>query len=724
MSGKKEHLHAISDIEKQRKKLRDIICKACHLETKQVAFNAQYCKRPECLRARHTARVRVKTRKKRKVLNEANRLNDLTVQIADEDLRRADLDKCVQLLKDDLDNPEEAVAKSLAETSDDPRTLLVLTKRHEVLHNTLLEEKRQLGKESFWYFFTQCLFPTLWEENYTKEFHAPICDLLQHLPPGSNHMNVLSREARKTYIGVLGWSLYLIINDPNIRIMLIGAKEKTVRKWSGLTRSAFIKGTPGFEHFQSLYPKFLIEKRGKVPLGILEWSNPLRSTALADATFFSTYLGVTGAGGRCDVQIFDDPYERRNVASPTQSAKSLMQTMDLFPLVQVSGKAEYRIRLFNATRWAYHDPVGVLIGENREGAGDIDPDEVPAFSAMIRHAFEDPNRSCEHCPKHVTERFPHGHPDVENGLSILDPIITRADLERRFREYCTDPDRGESLWYHQYQNVCMAPKDQKIQREWCQLVATFSYFAVNKARVLCLDAADKDFQLESGGDYMVALFGEFDDYGRLLLVHGLRSNKWTREAFINAILSWCKGTQWWPHKIAKEKFGSDTFLTDIGRAFQNFQKPTHCLAVTRPGTSSTNFMQKLDWIVASLQGPLERSEVIFGRDFPKDIHARAEYELTHLGQTALDDVADTLGLFFHPKVRVIAPRKDGQVYEVTPPDLYLYNPGPQGAPAFAKPQNPIDTAIESVNTASAGLPPLHQGTSMDHDPPPLNIVVD
>ncbi len=587
----------------------------------------------------------------------------------------------------------EAPSKALVITD---MTTQQLEREREILNAMVLDEKRTLGLDDFWFFFTRVLFPQVWRIYYLTGFHKPIADILQGMlsKRGSNEMFILPREHRKSFLIMLGWTVWLIVRDPNIRIMLIGAKEKTVGKWATLIRNIFVEGNQQFAEFQRVFHDFLIPPSGKTLRQALQFIHPRRTKAVADPTLFATYLGVTGAGGRADVQIFDDPYERRNVSNPIQSNKALRQTLDLFPLVEVAESAEYQLRVFNATRWAYHDPIGTLLGERHDDLEEVD-EVLPPFNAMVRHAFEDPNKLCTDCPAHITKNYPHGHPNVKDGVPILYPIITREGLEKRFREYLADPERGESLWYHQYQNVCLAPSDQKFKEEWL-ISAHYPVFPAHYARVLAVDSADKDFQQEGSGDFMVAQFAEFDDYGRLLKVHALRSNKWTRDEFIRKIIVWCQATNWFPHRVAKEKFGGDTFLTDLGRAFETIDRIVHLLPVQRPSTSTANFMKKLDWIVESLQAPYERGEIMYGSRFPLDLLAREKYELCNLGQIKHDDMADCGALFMAKGIRHIAATKHSNFIEQgTPPVLNLYEAGRLQAPMQSEaPADPLQSALE------------------------------
>ena len=493
--------------------------------------------------------------------------------------------------------------------------------------------------------------------------------------------------------------------DPDIRILLVGAREETVKPFARTILQAFLPKTPGYETFRQVFPEFVIPQRQyKHVLQTFQFTHPRRSIVLPDPTFRATYLGVTGAGWRCDLMIFDDAVERRNVTTPEQSMKTTQQMLDLLPLVDMGSK--YKNIIYLGTRWAYHDPYGRIIGDrlSEQGAEDVADSLLSEFldrnlKVVVRHALEDPNRTCEVCPEHVVRTFPHGHPDFEKGEPILFPVVTRELLEDELAKYRRDPSKGESMWWHQYMNVCQSPDQQRFSADWF-VTAQWVDWPATRKRVLAIDSASKDFQSAGAGDYMVAIFGSFSDDGRLLLRHGLRSNRWTKDEFIRRIVTACEAMGWWPNVIVKEKVGEDAFLADIGRAFRSKYRTPALHPVTR-----ARGLRKEDFIVQSLQAPSERGEVIFGSAFPADLRERLVYELTNLGQISHDDVADTLALFFQPGIRVLQPARDVDLAgpELKPPSLDSYGNQPvaRDVPPWV-PRSPEEGRIQALLRSAWG----------------------
>ena len=684
-----------------------------------------------------------------------------------------------------------------------------------LLSETFMQEHRELGLSDFWYFCTRVVFPDIWRAHYTEELHREICEAAQGLVYGEDLWLFLPRKRRKSYILSLLHVLWLIANDHNIRILLVGARKETVNPWALLVRSAFIQGTPAFIDYQRTYPEVLLDQKSIKQA--TQFTIPARTAVLADPTFRATYAGVTGAGWRCisgetlihtskglvpaklievgtkvltlkgryrevterasqplgtrqllrfsvadfvgskssvteehpvavwspggtifkqarhvrvgdwvpmpnpngagivvhkilgieldmdpdntnyvvhdfkvaedstiiafglplhncDFLKFNDPVERRNITNPEMSNKMLTKMLDFIPMLDDTGK--YCNTTGEGTRWAYHDPYGAILG-------DLDESEEVSQAAkerlesshtkiIVRHALEEIDRPCEHCPKHVVAAYPHNHPKMARTgvVSVDEPVHTIEHVWNDYEKYMKDPNKGESLFWHQLMNVCLAPGDMKFQKEWF-LDIDIPAWPVAKRKVLAVDSADKDFQKEGVGDYMVALMGEFDDMGRLLVRHGLRSNKWTKDQFQRAILAWCEGVDWWPNIMVKEKFGADAWVQTLVQMFRDKLHPLYPVLSTRPERQ-----KKFDWIVECLQGPMEAAQVVWGSKVPPEIRHRGEAELTNLGQISYDDVADTLALFMLPKVRVVASQRPGGAGDEFPvPSLGLYAPG-------------------------------------------------
>ncbi|MHC5034810.1 MAG: hypothetical protein ACYTFZ_07215, partial [Planctomycetota bacterium] len=199
-----------------------------------------------------------------------------------------------------------------------------LEAQEALLYQTWLQNEQMLGKSNFWYFLTHHLFPDTWENHYSLDFHKDICDRLQALPQGGNLWMIVPREHRKSFIVTIAFSLWLIMKDPDIRIMLVSAKEEISKQFARLVRSAFLEGEPGFERFQEIYPDAIWKEGegGKALKQSFQFTVKQRRKAVPDPTFRATYLGVSAAW-RCDVLIFDDAVDAKDTSNPEMSRITL-----------------------------------------------------------------------------------------------------------------------------------------------------------------------------------------------------------------------------------------------------------------------------------------------------------------------------------------------------------------------------------------------------------------
>jgi len=348
------------------------------------------------------------------------------------------------------------------------------------------------------------------------------------------------------------------------------------------------------------------------------------------------------------------------------------QFMDLIPSVEASSVGKYKNIIIVTTPWRHYDPTALIMRVSEEAQKvEKELDQVP-FKVVIHHAKES-TELCRTCPKWITDQWPHGEPDWHAGAPVLAPLFTDEVLANRYAMYLIKPELGEQSFWLQYMVVYRSAAQKKFRGEWFIQMPERAGWAAPRLRVLAIDDASKDFQQAGRGDFCVAKFGEFDDASRLMKVHALRSNEWTRKEFIDQILAWCQTTRWWPQYIVKEKVGVDNFLTQIGEEMRRWGHPVVLKPVPRAGLG-----RKVDYIIGTLQGPYERIEVIYGANYPRELFERDKYELMNLGSTQHDDMPDADCLFFVEGVRpastgasAVAAQPDAPW---APPMLDLYEP--------------------------------------------------
>jgi hypothetical protein len=583
----------------------------------------------------------------------------------------------------------------------------------KLLQKLRVRELRELALQEFWLFLTEVLYAKPDQKrNYTEEFHEFICQELQSLESEEGIVICVPREARKTML-VLAWLCWQIVRNPNIRIKIVAAKITRAKELSRMLLEFFLRDKyQKFPRFQDVFPDFVITRRQEL-LQAQQFTHPLRDAAYLDPTVFATYLGATGSGGRCDIMWLDDAWDNSTLTTPEMGAKAHMNFFDLMPLVETSELGEYKNIIITTTPWKHYDPTATFLGFSGEQFSEEERAVLPRFRFYVRHALENKDVPCTRCPKSVTDRYPHGQPDFFHGTAPLEPLFNRETYQRKYDMYKVKPELGEQSFWLQYMVVYTNPDLASFKDSWFVWHERADWGAPKK-RVLLIDSADKDFQKRGVGDYAVALFGSYDDEGRLILRHGIRTNKMTRIQFVQAITAWCTASGWWPRTAVKEKVGNDTFLTDLQEQFAKLDKPLAVVPAPRVGLGD-----KAGMILRSLQGPFEKGDVVFGSHFPKEIYEQCKYELMNLGTTVHDDVPDTLRLGFIPEVRPSVRVRDQQGADrkqLVRPELGLFDPRRKKPVVDLNPapDTAFDKALQDKSVrrifAAVGSPP----TMRDH----------
>ncbi len=541
----------------------------------------------------------------------------------------------------------------LAEFSAPPTVLALdpeetaLEREVELFEEAYRLELAEAGREDFWTFLSEILYASPEaRRHYLDGFHEPLARKLQKAldEPGSNILIQLFREARKTNL-LIAFIAWLITRDPNIRVQIISLNQDRAKKIAAGIRRIFARGSVAYAKYQAIYPEMVIDGRKELSQA-QQFTHPNRTAAYLDPTVFSTHLGG-GTGGRCDVQIFDDAWDRQTLGiDPVNGTRVWNDFLIHLPLVEASSKGRYKLTFVICTPWTFFDPAAVIRGERggvdlKQAQGEDRP-----WKMIIRHGKEHPTQRCTTCPPDAVDFFPHNEPSWTLGTCPLAPIITDDDLEAKRKLAMLKPEEGEQFFMLQYMVVYWNPDAAKFKEDWFRYHYPDVSWPVVAFRTIVLDDASKDFQVLGRGDYCCAIFGDWDDYGRLIARYGLHSNEWTEQAFLTQIVNYCELHKWYPDVVAKEKVSNDPFLSHLMKAFQDKALPIpHVIPLPRVGKGT-----KPDWIVSSLAAPLEAGRIVRGSQFPLELWEMFKFQTTRLGAALHDDIPDTFGLFFAKEV--------------------------------------------------------------------------
>ena len=125
----------------------------------------------------------------------------------------------------------------------------------------------------------------------------------------------------KSTIVAVGLPLYLLGTNPNCRVKIISATDNLAKDRVGMIRQYIVSDNDYREVFPNAQPAHSeMWTQGKIYLK--------RDGRSPDASLESKGVLATGAGGRCDVLILDDPSDRKNSYSDT-TRRSVIDSYNL-----------------------------------------------------------------------------------------------------------------------------------------------------------------------------------------------------------------------------------------------------------------------------------------------------------------------------------------------------------------------------------------------------------
>jgi phage terminase large subunit-like protein len=207
-----------------------------------------------------------------------------------------------------------------------------------------------------------------------------------------------SRGFFKTSLITEAHTLWLIVNNPNIRVLIVSFSLEVAKKPFGVLRNHLI----GNEDFRYFFREFcpLSNKDGKIEFGTTEYFTvPNRTKALKEPTVMCAGVGTNITGLHFDVQKIDDLVNKDSVTNETQ----VQQSKDYFSLLgPIFDNPTCPRQDVIGTIYHFFDLHSVLLKNDKFSSSIVpvyDSDHVFAFPERIsQEAFEkeiagDPNNN-------------------------------------------------------------------------------------------------------------------------------------------------------------------------------------------------------------------------------------------------------------------------------------------------------------------------------------------
>jgi len=498
---------------------------------------------------------------------------------------------------------------------------------------------RELAMKSTYYMASLVLWPGLPQSGLCEEFHKPLADFIDAAGPGGRRMVIVPRTHRKTYLLTYAHAVRRVVCDPNVRILIVTAQDKTAKMMMNILKKQFTDNK-SFAHF---FPEFAMDPNTGTQY---DFVHPMRTMIEQNPTVRTTYTGAPILGGRADIIICDDAVAEDKVANPELADKNNTHINELVPILDIN--PTYDMMFVFGTPKSHNDYYAIASG--KASSSELE-NPTPVFECVRRAALEK-----------------DGVPDI-NGDPVLPTVFSKEKLMQIMAQCSANQAQGEGYFYREYMTMVQAPQDQKFLEGWFNTWIDPQAVPPTVFSAMSVDTALKDEQILFKGDNMVILVGHFDTYGNLFLTDGARSKAWRTDDFRKVLLSMAdnpknRGVQ----NFVKEKIGEGTLFPMVRGWFNTARKPIvmHPLKVIGQG-------KKYLRITEALQGPAMGRKIFFVRgQFPQELHQVIIDELTHLGQWGHDDAADALALFFHPDVVVIPPTgKSAQWRDVVSPAVQI-----------------------------------------------------
>ena len=223
--------------------------------------------------------------------------------------------------------------------------------RPSLKHSIHIELTARRGREDFWFFLNHILKnPVLYEP-----LHRPLAEWL--MPEAWDHdkkILMLPRGHVKSNILTVGYALWCIVRDPNIRVLIYSHKDEDAIKFGEIIGQYILT----HDTFRLVYPEVHPdEDRGRRKA----WSHhrklvARKQTELTEATIEIASRNISVTGRHYDLLIADDLVTKENVASSDQ-IKRTQEDHELCESLLDPGAQE----LVLGTRYDWSDEYGRII---------------------------------------------------------------------------------------------------------------------------------------------------------------------------------------------------------------------------------------------------------------------------------------------------------------------------------------------------------------------------
>ena len=374
-----------------------------------------------------------------------------------------------------------------------------------------------------------------------------------------------SRGFFKTSLITEAHTLWLIVNNPNIRILIVSFSLEVAKKPFGVLRNHLI----GNEDFRYFFREFcpVPNKEGKIEFGTTEYFViPNRTKSLKEPTVMCAGVGTNITGLHFDVQKIDDLVNKDSVSNDTQ----IQASKDYFSLLGP---------IFDNPTCPHQDVIGTIYHFN------------DLHSVILKN-----------------EKFSSSIIPVYNDRGVF-AFPERISQEAFEKEILGDPNNNPYDIQSQYLLNPINPADAKFKEEWWK---TYDDLPSGLAEYILCDPASTQ---KKKSDYTVIEVWGVDSEYNYYLLDGLRDRLRANDR-VRAYVSMAKKLKRLKGAKYEELGGRQGDLENINDEF--IKQHIHISVKPTKNTTAT----KVDRIEQRLVGQFHAGKIYF----PKSILKRSEFD--------------------------------------------------------------------------------------------------
>jgi len=439
-----------------------------------------------------------------------------------------------------------------------------------------LTKEKELALNDFFYFAKNILG----YKDISPQPHQELCDFL--VSDDDRKLILLPRGSFKSSIATIAYTIWQLVKNPNIRILIITENFNNSTKYLGNIKNQIEQNLTFIELFGVLRPKNIGQwKRDDITITTRTDCN-IKEPSVSASSILQTKVGM-----HYDLIIMDDVVSNNNTGTPEQIQKVIDSYRLILSLPDPGGKL-----IIIGTRYHYNDLYGHLIET-----------EADSYKTLIRKAI-DANDNL-YFPTRLTKNF----------------------LEKMKRS------QGSVHYSNQYLNEPIDSETAVFRREW---MLFYDELPNNLRHFILTDAAAS---IRKSADFSVVLVVGVDEHSNIYIIDPWQ-DRVTLSNFIDKIFEYVE--KYNVHKEGIVTIETNAFQQVVQYAIlEEMNKRKFYFGIKETKPDSTN---SKDRRIKSLQPLFENGRIFFNKNQTTLIEQITRYPKTRYDDLidALSDIVQVM----------------------------------------------------------------------------------